>query len=450
MFDTEKQKLLIELLLGNIELFARCNGIIKPKYFDASLSKSVNFIQNYFETYREIPLPQIVKGETGLVLEVHELSKAEQKYVATEIETFCRNSAVIDAIMQGPDLHEKGDYDTIWQLIKEASAISLNRDLGINYFENVEARLNDLLNNSPTILTGWDDVDEATGGLVRQEMLLLAANSGIGKSIIMSNLAVNLVERGYNVIYFTFELADKIVCKRFDSMVTGIGQKEILNKIPEVVSKVNNLQQKAGQLFVKRYPESVTNANHIRAYVKEFEQTHGFLPDVIMLDYLDLMASNKNISHENIWLADKYKAEECRALGFDFDCAVVTASQLGRGAIEAEKVTQGHIQGGISKVQTADIMVSIIQSDQMRAAGEYIFEYTKTRNSGAVGSHTILKWDPIALRVTNYNEAAEGLKLLPKSKDINTILNNTSTIFTDGKFNVDGKKTNLLDLLNKT
>jgi hypothetical protein len=266
----------------------------------------------------------------------------------------------------------------------------------------------------------------------------------------MSNLGINLVKQGYNGIYFSLELADRIVCKRFDSMVTGIGQADILKSIEAVESKVDAFHRGANaQLYVKRYPESVTTANDLRAYLKEFQQTHGFTPDFIIVDYLDLMATNRGISNENIWLADKYKAEELRAIGLDFDCAVITASQLGRGSLEAEKVGQQHIQGGYSKVQTCDIMIAIIQSDLMRANGEYAFEYTKTRNASGVGTTSYLKWDPIALRVTNMEEGNQSLRLKPKTETINTILNTNGTMFgNQGKINdsVIGKKPNLLEL----
>ena len=452
-YNLDVQKLLVENLLSNPELFARCNKILSHEYFDVALNKPVKFIREYFEEYRTVPNPKTIAATTGFQFDVAEtLNKADQDFTAKQIESFCRNSAVWAAVMKAPALHDKGDFGAIWQLIKEADAISLNRDLGINYFDNVGDRLRDLLNNSPTISTGWAEVDEAIGGGInRQELLLLTAASGIGKSICMSNLGINLVEQGYSGVYFSLELADRIVCKRFDSMVTGIGQADILKNISAVESKVENFRGKHdAKLFVKRFPESVTTANDLRAYLKEFQQTYGFTPDFIIVDYLDLMATNRDISNENIWLADKYKAEELRALGLEFDCAVITASQLGRGSLEAEKVGQQHIQGGYSKVQTCDIMIAIIQTDLMRAAGEYQFEYTKVRNASGTGSHTLLKWDPIALRVSNWEEGNQGLRIKPKSETINTVLNTYGSMIAD-KFNQNGStsKSNLLDLVGK-
>lgn len=450
-YDIEMQKVLVELLISDSDLFGMCNGIVKDKYFDPALKKGVAFIQKYFEEFRELPPTHIIKAETGIEFTQHAVSKGERDYAAKEVEKFCREQAVWDAIYAGPELHEKGDFETIWQMIKEASSISLNKDLGISYFDNVGGRLRDLLNNSPVLLTGWEDVDEAIGGISRQELVLFAAGSGVGKSITMANLAMNLVRQGYRGIYISLELADRVVAKRFDSMVTGISQSDILKKIEDVAVKVNSFHSSTkGELFIKRMPESITTSNHIRAYLKEFEQAHGFVPDFIVVDYIDLMATNKNISSENIWLSDKFKAEELRSIGADYDCVIITASQLGRSSWEADKINQSHIQGGISKIQTCDVMIAIIQSDQMRAAGEYMFEYVKTRNSGAVGTGTVLAWDPISLKISTMTDSSKKLQLVPKNESINTLLSTSNTLFGDmNKFN-DSEKPSLLDLVSRS
>jgi hypothetical protein len=182
-----------------------------------------------------------------------------------------------------------------------------------------------------------------------------------------------------------------------------------------------------GKFYVKRFPESSTNANHLRAYIKEFEAVNGFLPDFIVIDYLDLMTTNHKIPADNLFIKDKYVAEEARALGHDFDCLVISASQLGRGALEAEHIHQGHIQGGISKVNTCDNFLAIVQTEQMRAAGEYIVEYAKTRNSNGVGKKTLLKWDPIALRVTNLDKTG-GKDLKVKRPRDNSEVHSAGTV----------------------
>jgi archaellum biogenesis ATPase FlaH len=444
MFEFDKQKLLIELLVSNADLFARVNPIIQPSFFDPLLKKSVAFMQDYFEQYKAVPTAQIFKAETGLIVEITKLDKAETHYVADELEKFCRTQAVKEVAMSCPAFLESGDFGTLEANMKAAIQISLNKDLGINYFDNVEQRLLDLLNNTPVMSTGWKDVDDAIGGgISRQELLLFAAASGIGKSVVMANLSMNLVKQGYKVLYISLELADRIVSKRFDGIVTGISQGDILQQIQKVSAQVEKFKENTnGELFIKRMPESMTNSNHIRAYLKEFEQTYGFVPDCIVVDYIDLMISNRKVSQDNIWLADKYKSEELRSIGNDYDCAIVTASQLGRGSLTADKVGQEHIQGGFSKIQAADLMVAIIQTDQMRAAGQYMFEYLKTRNSGAVGSNCLLGWDPIGLRVFDLPSTKDNLVLNKKVKPPETILSTAGS-----KFDNPNNNSSLLKLM---
>lgn len=66
-------------------------------------------------------------------------------------------------------------------------------------------------------------------------------------------------------------------------------------------------------------------------------------------------------------------------------------------AHEAEKLHQTHIQGGMSKVNTADYLVGIKQDDMMRAAGEIYLTILKSRNSDGKGKTIHLGWNPKSL-----------------------------------------------------
>lgn len=436
--DFDKQALLVGHLLSDQTLFATCHGMVRPSYFEPSLKKVIAFAQDFFEKYKQIPTQEILKAETGFKFtEGMQIgaSKSEQKYVADQLEVFCKQKAIEEAIFAAPQMLYEGDYGLIESTLKEAISVGLNRNLGTDYFANPELRLRQLIDSTNFIPTGWRDVDEILGGGVgRQELLLFGANSGVGKSIAMLNLSINLLAQGLNGVYFTLELAEGVVSKRADSMLTGIGQVDVFKNISRIANELEASKDLMGKFYIKRFPESSTNANTIRAYLKEFEQVNGFTPDFIVIDYLDLMTTNSKISAENLFVKDKYVAEEARALGHDFNCLVISASQLGRAALEAEHVHQGHIQGGISKVNTADNFIAIIQSDQMRATGEYVFEFAKTRNSNGVGKKVILRWDPISLRITDLAQAplVNGKKSDKGAKAPNTGKNNSYSMNSAG------------------
>lgn len=431
--NLEKQLLLASYLLSDEDIFLRTNSIIQPEFFDNEAKRVIDFTKNYFDQYKALPTETQIQAETGVQISKKDLARGESDYAADELEKYCRNKSLEQTIFRGPQLIAEGNYAVLEKMVKDSIAISLNKDLGIDYFANPEERLRMMINNQNMIPTGWTEVDELlAGGLNRKEMTIFMANSGVGKSIVMSNLAVNFVYQKYNVLYITLELAEEVVAKRFDSMFTGVRQSEINAKISKVASDVEKMSHDLGKLVIKRMPESSTSSNDIRAYMKEFELMNGWIPDVIVVDYLDLMASNHNISPENLFVKDKFVAEELRSIGNDFNSIIITASQMGRAALDAQDHHQGHIQGGISKVNTTDNLIAIIQNEAMKSAGEYILKMAKTRSSNGVGKQVLLKWNPISLRITD----RDGVK----SEKVNLIN-------TEKTESVNNSQSSLLDLM---
>jgi KaiC/GvpD/RAD55 family RecA-like ATPase len=414
--DLEKQKLLISLAASNRDLMALCAGIIKPSYFDPSLKKTVKFIKDYFDTYKDIPKLETIRAETGLILQdAGKIERADIAYVADEMEQFCRNRAVTEAVIAGPELIAKGEFGKIIESLKDAISVGLMKDSGIEYFKDPEERLRKTLVTEAKISTGWPDLDLALGGgLGRQELIIFPANSGGGKSITMLNLARNLIAQGLNGVYITLEMSESVVSRRLDSMISHIAQENLLKELHRVASSIINASGKMGKFFIKRMVENRTNINHIRSYLSQLEQQYGFKPDFIVVDYIDIMGTTHNISLDNLFIKDKYVTEEVRSLGFDYNAMMISASQLGRLAIEAEKLTQAHIQGGISKINTADYVVAVKQDDLMRAAGEIYFDILKSRNSAGTGTKLLLEWDPISLLIksirTNNNASLQFKK----------------------------------------
>jgi archaellum biogenesis ATPase FlaH len=401
--NVEKQRLLLQYTLSDPNLYAQVHSILNPTYFDPKLSKVGRFIREYYEQHKSIPTPEVVRIETGESFEAKAgLTKSEMSYAAVEIESFCKNKAIEQAILASPQLLQEGKFGEIEKKIREAITVGLHKNLGVDYFLDPEERLRLMeLNLRPTS-TGWVDIDQCiAGGLNRKEMIIFAAALGVGKSLTMSNLACNLLAQGLNGLYITLELSEQIVAKRFDSLFSGIGQQEILTNISAVSTEIIKQADKHGKLFIKRMPENTTNANQIRAYLKEFELVNGFIPDFVCVDYLDLLDSNQKISAENLFVKDKYIAEELRSIADQYDMFMITASQLNRSVhdMNIDEISPAQIAGGISKGNTADNMIAIIQDDLMKANNEYMFKFLKTRGSDGVGKYVKMKINRKSLRV---------------------------------------------------
>lgn len=416
--DLEKQQLVLSALVNNRDLMALCSGMLRPSYFDPSLRKSVNFMNEYFSKYRDIPKIQTMKAETGIdLIDLGKIEKSDVNYIADEIEIFCRNRAVTEAIIAGPALIQKGDFSIIVKSLQDAISVGLQKDLGLNYFTNPEDRLRRTTSPNSKISTGIPELDAAIGGGIgRQELMVFAANSGGGKSMTMLNIGKNFLAQGLHGVYITLEMSEDVVSKRLDSMITKIAQDNLLAELERAVIEIEKAHKSHGTFIIKRMPENRTTANTIRSYLQQLEQSTGFIPDFIIVDYLDIMGTDMNISMDNLFVKDKFVTEEVRSLGFDFDAVILSASQLGRQAIEAEKLSQAHIQGGISKINTSDYTVGVVQNDLMRASGEIDFDVLKSRNSSGVGTRIHLGWDPVSLTIT----ALQG-KLELKKKTVGAV-----------------------------
>jgi hypothetical protein len=194
---------------------------------------------------------------------------------------------------------------------------------------------------------------------------------------------------------------------RIDSMITGFVTREIFKSIDEVELKVKVAGKKSGAIQVKYMP-SGKNVNDLRAYVKEYSIRKGYTPDVILIDYLDLlMPISIKISPENLFIKDKYVSEELRNFAMEIKAITVTASQLNRAAVEEVEFDHSHISGGLSKIQTADNVIGIFTSRAMRERGRYQIQFMKTRSSSGVGQKVDLAFDPDTLRITDCDEAEE-------------------------------------------
>jgi len=408
-YNEETQELFLRFLLSDKDLFARCQNIVKPEYFNLKYRKAVDLFVSHSTKHNAIPTPEQVSAVAGVHLEpIPNVTPDHHNWFMNEFETFCRHKALEKAIIESTDLLEKQDYGTVENKIKEASQVGLVKDLGLDYFGNPKERLEWIKAQAGAVSTGWKGIDQKLyGGLNRGEMTIFAGGSGAGKSLFLQNFAVNWVLAGYNVVYISLELSEQLISMRLDSMVSGYGVKEVMKNIDDVDLKVRMKAKGAGKLRVKQMPNGV-NCNDIRTFLREYEIASGEKVDCLLVDYLDLMMPiSQKVSGGDLFIKDKYVSEELRNLATERDLLFVTASQLNRGAVEEIEFDHHHIAGGISKVQTADNVVGIFTSNAMREKGRYQIQFMKTRSSSGVGTKVDLRFDPDTLRIEDLADGDE-------------------------------------------
>lgn len=394
------------MMLEDAQSYVRVQNIFNPENFDRSLRTAAEFMQQHVDQHKTMPSRQQISAATGVKFEaIDGLNDGHYDWFLEEFESFTRRQELERAILKSADLLEKGDYDPVEKLIKDAVQISLTKDIGLDYFDDPRGRLMALKNNNGQNSTGWPALDKLLyGGFNRGELQIFAGGSGSGKSLFMQNLSVNWAQAGLNGVYLTLELSEGLCAMRLDSMMTNTASKEIFRDIDTIEMKVKMMQKKSGSLQIKYMPAQST-VNDIRAYLKELQVKTGRQIEFLCVDYLDLlMPVSAKVSPNDLFVKDKYVSEELRNLARELNVLFVTASQLNRSAVEEVEFDHTHISGGISKINTADNVFGIFTSRAMRERGRYQVQLMKTRSSSGVGQKVDLEFDLNTLRISDLGE----------------------------------------------
>ena len=210
-YSPDLQKLFVQFMLTDPQLFTRVMGIVDEKHFDRPTRDMVRYLIEYSDEYNSLPSLEMIKAETGQGIDLLDDIEKHSDWFIDEFETFCRHKAIERAIVNSADLLEEGKYGEVETTIKDAVQISLARSLGTDYFDDPRKRLENLKDNNGQITTGWKDLDDKLyGGINRGEVTIFAGGSGSGKSLFMQNMTLNWALAGMNCVYITLELSEDL------------------------------------------------------------------------------------------------------------------------------------------------------------------------------------------------------------------------------------------------
>jgi KaiC/GvpD/RAD55 family RecA-like ATPase len=456
-YNTELQKLFLEMMCNDAQSFVRLRNIYNPENFDRGLRETAKFLAEYSDKYKTLPTIDQIKATTGLELKpVTELGAEHYEWLMEEFESFTRRQELERAILASADLLEKGEYDPVEKLIKDAVQISLTKDLGTDFFATPGETLNKYFNQGGQVSTGWPTLDKILyGGFSRGELNIFAGGSGSGKSLVMMNIALSWLQQGLNGVYISLELSEELCTLRTAAMLANTSTKDIRKDIDSTELKIKMVGKKSGTYRIKALPAQ-SNVNDIRSFLKEYQVQTGNRVDFMMVDYLDLlMPVSAKVSPNDLFVKDKYVSEELRNLSKELGVLLVTASQLNRSAVEEIEFDHSHISGGISKINTADNVFGIFTSRAMKERGRYQIQLMKTRSSNGVGMKVDLEYNIETMRITDPGEEGqEGYRPANSSSIMSQIKTNSVVNKTTGEIaepsapvHGDAKSTKLKQML---
>jgi len=301
-------------------------------------------------------------------------------------------------------------------MISEKGIINFDQNLGLNFFD---AEDHTQKNTTNKIKSGRVWIDRLlNGGYDLKTLIVYAGEQNIGKSIFLSNDAVNFSRAGYNTAYVSAEMADYKIMKRLgcNYLNIPIGEydkkaedKDFIKRRLDKVVQGNGLGLNTpGKLFVKEFPTSQATVLDIEAYLRDLEETSGVKLQVVVIDYINILSNYRNPNSENTYLKIKQIAEDLRSMAQRNNWLIISATQITRSGYGNTEITMNDIAESAGLGHTVDLMYAIIQDDLMRANLEYWLKILKIRDGEGRGSkcrHTI---DYNYMRITETSEILTG------------------------------------------
>jgi replicative DNA helicase len=374
-------------LLTDKKFILNVRDTLRVEYFDTDSHRwIIETILDYFDRYHTNITLEVLKVELkkveNEVLKValreelrhsYEASKDDLEYVQEEFSTFCKNQELKAALLESADLMKTGEFEVIRSRIEHALRAGMDKNLGHEYNKDIESRYR--VDYRPTIPTPWPAINKMIqGGWGPGDLSIVFGNPGGGKSWMMVAVAAHAVKLGFNVNYYTLELGEDYVGKRFDCYFTGHNIDEVNNYRTEVEDVLNNLK---GNLIVKEYPPKNASISTIKAHIQKCIDLE-MKPDLVVIDYVDyLKAPSRKYAERKDEIDDVFIA--AKGLAKEYQIPVLTPSQVNRMGAKDSVIEGDKAAGSYDKMMVADICISLSRQKEDKVLGTGRFHIMKNR-----------------------------------------------------------------------
>ena len=211
------------------------------------------------------------------------------------------------------------------------------------------------------------------GGLGEGDLGLIFGNPGGGKSWCLVAMGAYAVQLGFNVIHYTLELGESYVGRRYDAYFTNIPVDKIRNHRPEVEQTINELP---GNLIVREYPMGRASISTIESHIKKCIDL-DFKPDLIIIDYIDLLSSKRTNRERKDEIDDIYTST--KGLARELKLPIWSVSQVNRAGAKDNIIEGDKAAGSYDKIMIADVALSLSRQKKDKVNGTGRFHFMKNR-----------------------------------------------------------------------
>jgi len=381
-YDKKFQIQILALMFRDYDFLTLAQDILNPSYFsDKILGWYFTAFRDYYQDYQMQMDSEAVRNELKKAVSAKRIKQQEvqtyvetfkkiesatsnKKYVTDEVITFSRHQAIKQAALEMPQLLQQNDFPAIETLWRQALSVgTVGFDLGIEYFTSYPQRIAERAAREEelTIPTGITSLDVVIGGgLHPGQLALWMAPTNKGKSVGLVHCGKRAVVEGRKVVYYTLELGGDDVSTRYDSSFTKIDVNQLNDNIYDVAKILEDIGKKFGNnLIIKSYPTKSASVDTLRSHLNRCAAS-GFVPDLVIVDYLDLLKPTTKRKEKREELSDI--TEDLRGLAGELNVPIWSATQSRRAAVAKDVHGEDDVAEDWGKMQIADIVITINQN----------------------------------------------------------------------------------------
>lgn len=395
--DLKYQERVVQAVIEDHDFAEQIADVIKADFFNCEFVKEIVVaFFSYKEKYNSFPSADLIReiinrksqNEILTTQVINFLNKIKQHplhgdaaYIKDTALDFCRKMSIKNGMMRALDELADNNFDGIVKIIMDSAAKGSSRDLGHDYAKDYDARAQK--SSRTPVPTPWPTLNNVfNGGWERKTLSTIIAPTGAGKTHFLCNVSAGAVEMGYNVCYISLEIQDFKIGLRHDAYFSGIP----LSNVPLHTDDVKkSIDAKAkGRLYIKEFATKSASVSTIRHYLNRLKSINDFTPDVLVLDYADLLRSSKSYKEKRHDLETTY--EELRGLAQEMNLVLVTADQSNRGGLEKEVVTLDAIAESYAKATVCDVILTLSRTkdDKITNSGRIFVAKSRLGQDGLI------------------------------------------------------------------
>jgi len=398
-FGPHEEKIIVALAFSSPEFFGSVGQHLNAEYFHVPEARFVySLIEIYYEKHDTIPTREVIQ-DTALktltvdddyesILEIikYEPNPREIPMAKESLLDWARNKAY-GMLYEEEALgaYESGDYDTITEIIENAQRIVNVSDAGVDLFKTYKEVFEP--NTEIKLTTGFRDLDRYIneGGPTKKDVFIWMAPTGVGKSLVLINTGIMNFRRNLKVLHITLELSEFKTKQRYVSAISKTATKSLIESRDRVTAIMNRESSShGGGIIIYEFPPEEISVDTIYQVIKWLKKTKAWFPDVVIVDYLELMMSRRSHYNKDDYIRQKRVSTELRGLATNEEVLLFSATQTNReqsskkgesGPIDVNRVAESY-----GKMMPSDYVVSLNQSPEEYQHGRFRFYIAKNRN----------------------------------------------------------------------